>query len=166
MKKESKVANSTKDRKDSLVKLLTLVLFSKSLSTQMLVVFSNGILVNRDSMSKLVIQCAQSTEDTSSANENESFIVKSFDVKGVNNEARNLASLYNGVFIAERMPRRERHRSVTGLCTLAIPYNIPGRELKLKQIFRNNEYPKNFADRCIKMYLDRVFVKHPNICIV
>ena len=27
--------------------------------------------------------------------------------------------------------------------------------LKLKQIFRSNGYPKNFVDRCIKMYLDR-----------
>ena len=42
-------------------------------------------------------------QDTSTANENESFIVKSFDVKGVNNRTRNLASLYDGVFIAERM---------------------------------------------------------------
>ena len=38
--------------------------------------------------------------------------------------------------------------------------------LKLKQIFRSNGYPKNFIDRCIKMYLDKVFIKHPNICVV
>ena len=38
--------------------------------------------------------------------------------------------------------------------------------LKLKQIFRSNWYPKNFIDRCIKMYLDKVFIKHPNICVV
>ena len=37
--------------------------------------------------------------------------------------------------------------------------------LKLKQIFQSNEHPKNFADRCVKMYLDKVF-KHPNICIM
>ena len=48
MKKESKVANSSKGRKDSLNKLLTLVLFSISLSTQMLIVSSTGILVNRN----------------------------------------------------------------------------------------------------------------------
>ena len=54
MKKESKVANFSEDKKYSLVKLLTLVLFSKNLSTQMLIVSSNGILVNRDPMSKLV----------------------------------------------------------------------------------------------------------------
>ena len=38
--------------------------------------------------------------------------------------------------------------------------------LKLKQIFRSKGYPKNFVDRCIKMYLDKVFIKHANICIV
>ena len=38
--------------------------------------------------------------------------------------------------------------------------------LKLKQIFRSNAYSKNFMDRCIKMYLDKVFVKHPSICVL
>ena len=38
--------------------------------------------------------------------------------------------------------------------------------LKLKQIFQNNRYLKNFVDRCIKMNLDKVFVKHSNICFV
>ena len=38
--------------------------------------------------------------------------------------------------------------------------------LKLKQIFRSNGYPKNFIDRCIKMCLGKVFIKHPNICVV
>ena len=38
--------------------------------------------------------------------------------------------------------------------------------LKLKQIFRSNGYLKNFVDRCIKVYLDQVFIKHPNICTV
>ena len=37
--------------------------------------------------------------------------------------------------------------------------------LKLKQIFRSNGYPKNFIDCCIKIYLDKVFIKQPNICI-
>ena len=30
--------------------------------------------------------------------------------------------------------------------------------LKLKQIFQSNEYPQNFVDSCIKMYLDKVFI--------
>ena len=75
MKKESKVPNSIRDEKDFSVKLLTLVLFSKSLSTKMLIVSSNEILVNRDYMSKLVIHCTQSKAVTFSANENESFTV-------------------------------------------------------------------------------------------
>ena len=37
---------------------------------------------------------------------------------------------------------------------------------KLKQIFQSNGYPKHFVDRCIKMYLDKVFIKHTNIGIV
>ena len=36
---------------------------------------------------------------------------------------------------------------------------------KLKQLFWNKGYPKNLADRCIKMYLRKVFIKHFNICI-
>ena len=38
--------------------------------------------------------------------------------------------------------------------------------LKLKQIFRSNGYPQTFVDRCIKMYLDKVFIKYPNICVM
>ena len=38
--------------------------------------------------------------------------------------------------------------------------------LKLKQIFPSNGYPQNFVDRCIKMDLGKVFIKHPNICVV
>ena len=37
---------------------------------------------------------------------------------------------------------------------------------KLKQIIRSNGYPQNFVDRYIKMYLDKVFIKHLNICVV
>ena len=38
--------------------------------------------------------------------------------------------------------------------------------LKLKKNFRSDGYPKNSVDNCTKMYLDKVFMKHPNICIV
>ena len=38
--------------------------------------------------------------------------------------------------------------------------------LKMKQIFRSNSYPQNFVDCCITMYLDKVFIKHPNVCVV
>ena len=43
-------------------------------------------------------------------------------------------------------------------CTLQI--------LKLKQISRRNAYSKSLVDRCIKIYLHKVFIKRPNICIV
>ena len=130
MKKESKVANSSENRKDSLVKLSMLVLFSKGLSAQMLIVSSNGILVNKDSISKLVIQFAQSKKEVSLSwkMKNKSFIVKSFDLNSVNKRTRDLTSLYDGAFIAERMGWREGHRFITGSGTLTIPYNIPERE--------------------------------------
>ena len=38
------------------------------------------------------------------------------------------ASLYYGVFIAERMGWREGHQSMNGLCTLVRPYHMPGQE--------------------------------------
>ena len=31
---------------------------------------------------------------------------------------------------------------------------------KLKQTFQSNRYPKDLVNRCIKMYLDKVFIKH------
>ena len=37
--------------------------------------------------------------------------------------------------------------------------------LKLKQIFWHNGYPKNFIYYCIKMYLDKVLIKHLNFGI-
>ena len=43
MEKELKAISSNKDLRDSLFKLLTLVLFWKSLLLQMLIVFSNVI---------------------------------------------------------------------------------------------------------------------------
>ena len=45
MKNDSKATNSRKVREDCLVKLLTLVLFSKILSAQMLIVYSSGVVV-------------------------------------------------------------------------------------------------------------------------
>ena len=38
--------------------------------------------------------------------------------------------------------------------------------LKSKQIFRINRCLKNLVHRCVKMYSHKVFIKHPNICIV
>ena len=38
--------------------------------------------------------------------------------------------------------------------------------LELRQTFRSNRYPQSFLDRFINMYLDKVFIKHPFICVV
>ena len=94
----------------------------KCFSTQMLIVHSNRIYVKR-----LYVKTShvESKDGTSSTNENDSFMVYSFDVRGVNVGIRNLARLSDGVFIAKRMGRREGHQSMTGLCTLARPYSIP-----------------------------------------
>ena len=37
--------------------------------------------------------------------------------------------------------------------------------MKLKHIFRCTGYPKNFVDHCIKIYLDKVFIKQLNIAL-
>ena len=37
--------------------------------------------------------------------------------------------------------------------------------LKLKELVRSSGYLQNFVC-CIKMHLDKVFIKHPNICLV
>ena len=52
-------------------------------------------------------------------------------------------------------------------CMICFSYRTLHFEiLKLKQIFRSNGYPENFVDRCIKMYLAKVFIKHPHIFIM
>lgn len=57
MEKELKVVSSNKDLRDSLFKLLTLVLFWKSLLLQMLIVFSNVILLNKDQKQNKTYHC-------------------------------------------------------------------------------------------------------------
>ena len=55
MKTESKEDNSNRDLKDSVNKFVTLDLLWKRLLTEMLIVASNRILVNKDFTSNLVI---------------------------------------------------------------------------------------------------------------
>lgn len=49
----------------------------------MLIVSYDGILVNKDSASELVMQCVESEHGTSSANANESFKVNKYNARGV-----------------------------------------------------------------------------------
>ena len=64
------------------------------------------------------------SEDTiSSANENESCMMHSFDVKYVNIELSYFASVYDGVFISERMNWRVGQGTSADICMLIKPCN-------------------------------------------
>ena len=58
-------------------------------SKQRSIVSCKGILLKRDSTSKLAITKLESQFESSSENENESLIVYSFKVKGVSNGTKN-----------------------------------------------------------------------------
>ena len=75
--------------------------FSKSLLTQMFIISSNGMLVNKDSMSELV---------TSLVNNN---LMMLFHVNGVKTVTRNLAILCDRIMIVEIISLR--NLSTTGL---------------------------------------------------
>ena len=86
----------------------------------------NGMLVKRLSTSKLVMIQLESKLATSSANENESWTVKSLTVKGDKIGTKNFARLYVGVPIADKMGQKEGQLSLMGLYTSALPQSIPG----------------------------------------
>ena len=71
----------------------------------MLMVSSKGILVKRESTSRLAIYSWESCFRISSAKANESLTVNSLDVKGAKMGTKNLASLYAGVPIADKIGR-------------------------------------------------------------
>ena len=58
---------------------------------------------------------------TSSADENESWTVNSLAVKGDKIGTKNIARLYVGVPIVDKMGRKEGQLSMIGLWTLALP---------------------------------------------
>ena len=74
------------------------VVLLNKISTQRSIVSFKGILVNRDSMSKLAITRLESNVKSSSERGNESLIVYSLDVKGASKGTKNFAILYVGVF--------------------------------------------------------------------
>ena len=104
-----------------------MVLLNK-ISTQRSIVSFKGILVNRDSMSKLAITRLESNVKSSSEKENESLIVYSLDVKGASKGTKNFAILCVGVPISDKMGRKSGTPSLIDLCILARPYKIPGLE--------------------------------------
>ena len=84
-------------------------------------VSSNGMLLKRLSSSKLAMIQLTSKLATSSANNNESWIVNSLTVKGDKIGTKNFPRLYVGVPVADKMGRKEVQLSMIGLCTLALP---------------------------------------------
>ena len=85
-------------------------------------------MVKSDSTSKLAILRLESKLNNSSANENESLIVYSFEVKGANKGTKNFGNLYVGVPISDKIGRKGGTPSSIGLWILARPYKIPGLE--------------------------------------
>ena len=83
-------------------------------------VSSNGMLVKRLSTFKLAMIQLASKLTTSSANENESWIVNSLTVKGDKIGTKNFARFYVGGPVAYKIGRKEGQLSMIGLCTLAL----------------------------------------------
>ena len=77
----------------------------KSSLQQISIVSSSGMFVNKESTSNEDIHTLQSLDRISSANANVSFTVNSSLVSGSIILTRNLASLYVGVLIADRIGR-------------------------------------------------------------
>ena len=88
------------------------------------------MLVKSDSTSKLAITRLESKLNNSSANENESLTVYSFEIKGANKGTKIFVNLYVVVPISDKIGRKGGTSSSIGLCILARPYKIPGLEPK------------------------------------
>ena len=72
----------------------------------MSIVSSRGVLVKRESTSRLPIKNSKSCSTVSSAQANESFIVYSLLVKDFKVGTRNFANLWVGVLVADKIDRK------------------------------------------------------------
>ena len=79
-----------------------------------------------DFISKVAIKSEASNYKTSLANEKESFIVYLLFVSGLSNWSQNLASLYVGVPIADKIWRNDGSPSSNALWVVASSYKTPG----------------------------------------
>ena len=84
-------------------------------SAQSSIVSCKGILLKSDSTLKLAITKLESKFESSATNENKSFIVHPFKVKGASNGTKHSDSLYVGVPIAGRIGRKDGTPSLIGL---------------------------------------------------
>ena len=103
--------------------------FSSSLyklSMQITMISSSGMLINKESTSRLAKNKLGSFSQISSAKWNETVTVYSFWVKGVKNGSKNFASLYVGVPIAYKIGWKGGRPFLISLCTFPNPYKTPG----------------------------------------
>ena len=84
------------------------------------------MLVKSDFISKLAMKSEASTSKASLANEKEPFNVYSLLVSGLSNWSQNLASLYVGVPITDKIGQNDGIPSSSALWILASPYRTPG----------------------------------------
>ena len=101
-------------------------LFSSSLyklSMQISMVSSSGMLVNKESTSRLGIYKLGSYLQISSAKWNESVTVYSF---GVKNGSRNFANLLVGIPVAVKIRQKGGSSILASLYTFPNPYKMPG----------------------------------------
>ena len=91
-----------------------------------LIVSSKGMFVNNDSTSRPAIYRLWSWLTTSLAKSKKFFTVNSLVVSGDKIGFRYLANKYVGVFIADKIGLNFGVLLTTVLCTLGLPYKIPG----------------------------------------
>ena len=87
----------------------------------MFMVSSRGTLVNNEIISRLVIKQSEFCSSISLAKSNESLTLCSLEVKSLSIGTRNLAILYVGVPMAERICQKAGQPSITFLWTFARP---------------------------------------------
>ena len=91
----------------------------------MSIVFSSGMLIKRESKSRLPIKYSGSCSTTASAKANESFTVHSLLVADFKIGTRNFANLYVRVLISDEIGQKGRQLLIS-LWTLQSPFIIPG----------------------------------------
>ena len=106
-----------------------------------------------DFILKLTIKSEASNSKISLGNEKESFIVYSLFVNGFSNWSQNVASLWVGVPIADKIGRNDGIPSSSALWILASPYRTPGLESdRYKSFFLFSEISpqsSKFLRKCI-----------------
>ena len=91
----------------------------------MSIVSSSGILVKRESTSRLPIKNSESCSTISSAKAKESFTIYSLLVKDFKIGTRNFGNFLLRVLIFDKIGQKDRQLSIISSGTLQSPYIIP-----------------------------------------